>query len=244
MEEATSSLIPQEEKPMGGASKVANIFFQPRKVFESLKIKPTWLVPFIIVTLLGMFFYYCAYPIIMSEQVAKIQANEKIPEEQKQVIIERMGGGDHPPLWQLGLTPLGGLIYLLIASAVIFFVFNVLLGGGSAFRRVFSVFCYSALVGIPATIVKLPLTLAKKSTDVQTSLALLLSADAKETFLYKIFSSFDIFAIWQVILVSMGMAVVYKFTPKKSYTTVFVLWIIWVFLKSGLSSLFGGMFSF
>jgi hypothetical protein len=242
MEEVTSSL-PPEEKTMGGASKVINLFFEPRRVFESLKIKPTWLVPFIIVILLGMFFYYYAYPVIMSEQIAKIQANEKVPEEQKQAIMERMGGGEHPPIWQLGITPVGGLIYLLIASAILFFVFNVLLGGDSTFRRVFSVFCYSALVGIPATIVKLPLTLVKKTTNVQTSLALLLSADAKDTFLYKIFSSFDIFTIWQVILISMGMAVIYKFSPKKSYTTLFVLWIIWVFLKSGLSSLLGGMFS-
>jgi hypothetical protein len=243
MEEVTSS-VPQEEKTMGGASKVVSIFFEPKKVFESLKIKPTWLVPFIIVILLGMVYYYYAYPIIMSEQVAKIQANEKIPEEQKQAIIEKMGGGEHPPVWQLGITPIGGLIYLVIASAVLFFVFNVLLGGDSTFRKVFSVYCYSALVGIPATIVKLPLTLVKKSTDVQTSLAILLSPDAKGSFLYNILSSFDIFVIWQVILISIGLAVVYKFTPKKSYTTVFVLWIVYVFLKSGLSSLFGGMFSF
>ena len=239
-----ASTVPREEKTMGGASKVLSLFFEPRKVFESLKIKPTWLVPFIIVILLGMVFYYYAYPIIMSEQVAKIQANVKIPEEQKQAIIEKMQGGEHPPAWQLGITPIGGLIYLVIASAILFFVFNVLLGGDSTFRKVFSVYCYSALVGIPATIVKLPLTLVKKSTDVQTSLAILLSPDAKGSFWYNILSSFDIFVIWQVILISIGLAVVYKFTPKKSYTTVFVLWIVYVFLKSGLSSLLGGMFSF
>jgi len=242
MEEVTSS-VPQEEKTLGGASKIINLFFEPKKVFESLKIKPTWLVPFIIVCILGMGYYYYAYPFIMGEQIAKIQANEKIPEEQKQAIVEKMGS-EHPPAWQLGITPLGGLIYLLIASAVFLFVFNVLLGGDSTFRRVFSVYCYSALVGIPETIVKLPLTLAKKSINVQTSLALLLSPDVKETFLYRLFASVDIFAIWQMILVSMGMAVMYKFTPKKSYTTVFVIWIVWIFLKSGLSSLLGGMFSF
>jgi uncharacterized membrane protein len=242
--EEVGSTVPQEEKPMGGASKIINLFFEPKKVFASLKIKPTWLIPFIIVSLLGMVYYYYAYPFIMGEQIAKIEANEKIPAEQKGAIIEKMQGTGHPPAWQLGISPIGALFYLAIASAVLFFIFNVLLGGDSTFRKVFSVYCYSGLVGIPATVVKLPLTLVKKSTDVQTNLALLLSPDAKGSFLYSIFSSFDIFVIWQVILISMGMAVVYKFTPKKSYTTVFVLWIIWVFLKSGLSSLLGGMFSF
>jgi hypothetical protein len=242
MEEITSP-VPQEEKIMGGASKVINVFFEPKKVFESLKIKPTWLLPFIIAAILGMGFYYFAYPMIMSEQIAKIEANEKIPAEQKEVILEKIGEREHPPVWQLGISPIGVLVYFTIASAVLFFVFNVLLGGDCTFRKVFSVYCYSSLVAIPATIVKFPLTLVKKTTDVQTSLALLLSPDVKETFLYKIFSSFDIFVIWQVILVSMGMGVMYKFTSKKSYTTVFALWIVWIFLKSGLSSLFGGMFS-
>lgn len=240
--EEISSPVPQEEKTMGGVSKIVNIFFEPRKVFESLKIKPTWLVPFIIVALLGMVFYYFAYPMIMSEQIGKIEANEKIRAAQKEAIIERMQEMEHPPVWQLGITPIGVLIYFAMASAILFFVFNVLLGGDSTFREVFSVYLYSALVGIPATAVKLPLTLVKKTADVQTSLALLLSPDVKETFLYRILSSFDIFVIWQVILVSLGLAVVYKFTPKKSYTTVFVLWIVWIFLKSGFSSLFGGMF--
>lgn len=243
MEEVASS-VQQEEKTMGGASKVINIFFEPRKVFESLKIKPTWLVPFIVVTLLGISFYYFAYPMIMHDQIAKIEANERIPEPQKETIIAKMQESQHPPLWQLGLTPVGVLVYLVVASAVLFFVFNVILGGDSTFRRAFSVYCYSGLVGIPATIVKLPLTLVKKSTDVQTSLAIILSPDAKETFLYKIFSSFDIFTIWQVILVSLGLGVLYKYSTKKAFTAVLVLWLIWIFLKSGLSTLFGGAFSF
>jgi hypothetical protein len=243
MEEITSP-VPPEEKTMGGASKILNLFFEPKRVFESLKIKPTWLVPFIIVALLGMSFYYFAYPMIISEQIAKIKANEKIPAEQKEAIIEKMQGTGHPPVWQLGISPIGMLVYLAVASAVLFFVFNVLLGGDSSFRKVFSVYCYSALVGIPATIVKLPLTLVKKSADVQTSLALLLSPDVKEKFLYKVFSSFDIFVIWQVILISMGMGVLYKYSTKKAFTAVLVLWVIWIFLKSGLSSLFGGMVSF
>jgi hypothetical protein len=242
MEEVTSP-VPSEEKTMGGAFKIINTFFEPKKVFESLKNKPTWLVPFIIVALLGMGYYYFAYPMIMSEQIAKIEANERIPDSQKELIIERMGESDHPPLWQLGISPVGVLIYFALASTVLFFVFNVLLGGDSTFRKVVSVYFYSALVGIPATLVKFPLILAKKSADVQTSLALLLSPDAKETFLYKILSSFDIFVIWQVILVSLGMGALYKYSTKKAFTTVFILWIIWIFLKSGLSSLFGGMLS-
>ncbi|NIN01246.1 MAG: hypothetical protein GTO24_25085 [candidate division Zixibacteria bacterium] len=243
MEQTIPSVQP-EEKTMGGASKVFNIFFEPRKVFESLKIKPTWVLPFIIVALLGMGFFYYTFPYMMDQQVQRIQENERIPEEQKERIIETLKEKEHPPVWQLAIAPAGSLIALVIVSAVLFFVFNVLMGGDSTFRRAFSVYCYSALVAIPSMIVKFPLIMSKGNLNVQTSLALLLSADAKDTFLYSVLSSFDIFTVWQVILVSMGLGVMYGYTTKKAFTAVFILWIVWILLKSGLGTMLGGIIRF
>ena len=242
--EEVGSTVPQEEKTLGGASKIINLFFEPKKVFASLKIKPTWLVPFIIVAILGIGSFYFTYPLMMKQQVEKIRENEKIPDKQKQKIIETMTEKDHPPLWQLPFAPVGTLLVFAILAAVLFFVFNVLLGGDSTFRRVFSVFCYSSLIGIPSMVVKFPLTIMKQDINVQTSLALLLSADSKDTFLYRVLSGFDIFTLWQVILISIGMGVLYSYTTKKAFTVVFVLWVLLILGMSGLSSLLGGMFSF
>ena len=239
MEETVQTVQP-EESTMGGLSKVVNIFFEPRKVFQSLKIKPTWLVPVIIVAVLGMGFFYYTFPYIMNEQVQNIRDNDRIPEEQKERIIDRIKEAEHPPIWQLAIAPVGTLISLVIVAAVLFFVFNVLMGGDSGFRRVFSVYCYSSLIAIPAMIVKFPLVMMKGNINVQTSLGLLLSADAKGSFLYSVLSSFDIFTLWQVILVSLGLGVMYKFSTKKAFTTVAILWVIWIFAKSGLSGVFGG----
>jgi hypothetical protein len=130
----------------------------------------------------------------------------------------------------------------VVAAAVLFFIFNVLLGGDSSFRRVFSVYCYASLVAMLGMIVRFPLIMTKGDMNVQTSLALLLSPNAKDSFLYSVLSSFDVFSIWQVILVSMGLGVIYKYSTKKAFTAVVILWIIYILAKSGLSSVFGGAF--
>jgi hypothetical protein len=91
-------------------------------------------------------------------------------------------------------------------------------------------------------IVKFPLIMMKENLNVQTSLALLLSSNDKDTFLYSVFSSFDIFTIWQVVLVSMGLGVLYKYTTKKAFSAVFILWVIWILVKSVFSTVFGGAF--
>jgi hypothetical protein len=240
--EQVISTIPPEQKPMGGASKILNIFFEPRKVFESLKIKPTWLVPYIIVALLGIGFFYTTYPYIMNQQAERIRDNDKIPEEQKQMIIDKMTENTHPPVWQLPIAPIGTILVFVILAAILFFVFNVILGGDSSFRRVFSVYCYSNLIAIPSMLVKFPLIMFKKDIGIQTSLALLLSAESKETFLYRVLSGFDIFTLWSVILISIGLGIMYRYTTKKAFSIVFVLWVLLILITSGLSSIFGGMF--
>jgi hypothetical protein len=243
MEEQLSS-VPQEEATMGGFSKVINTFFEPRKLFQSLKIKPAWLVPFIIVAILVMASSWFTFPLIMKDVVTNIQENERFTEEQKEMIIERIAGAEHPPAYQLVLAPVGVLVYLFLISGVLFLVFNVLLGGDSSFKRVLSVFSYSSLIAIPQAIVKLPLTFAKQTANIQTSLAILLSPDAKESFLYKVLGGFDIFTLWQVILIALGLAVMYKYTMKKSFSVVLILWILLIVVSSALSTLLGGMLRF
>lgn len=242
--EQTTPVVQPEVKTMSGVSKVFNIFFEPRRVFESLNIKPTWIVPIIIVALLGVSFFYFTFPYMIDQQVQRIRDNENIPDQAKTSIIEKMEEQTHPPLWQMAIAPAGILVSFIVVVAVLFFVFNVLLGGDSTFRRVFSTYCYSSLVTIPATIVKFPLVMAKENINVQTSLALVLSPDKQGSFIYSVLSSFDIFTIWQVMLLSIGLGVMYKFTTKKAMMAVFVLWIVWILLKSGLGSAFGGKIGF
>jgi hypothetical protein len=243
MEQTLSSVQP-EEKPMGGASKVFNIFLEPRRVFESLRAKPTWLIPFIIVTLLVIVSTYLTFPYIMKAQVERIEQMENIPEARRNDIVEEMEQMRQPPAWQVAIIPVFSLFVLVVFSAVLFFVFNVLMGGDSSFRSVLSVYSYSGLVMIPALIVKLPLIIMKESVNVQTSLALLPFANADNRFLYGVLSGFDIFSLWEVILISLGLGVMYKLSTTKAFMAVLILWVLLILVKSGLSSGLGMNFGF
>lgn len=241
MEEKLSP-VPEEKTTMSGFSKVINTYFEPRKVFESLKIKSTWLVPFIIFVVLGLVTTWFMHPLRMKQVITQIEENERYTEEQKEMIIDRIGSSDRPPIYQMGVIPLFMFGYLILFSGILYFVFNVLLGGGSSFKRVLSVFSYSTLIAIPQSIVQLPLALSKQTADVNTSLAIFLSTESKGTFFHSVLKGFDIFTLWQVIVISIGLAVMYNYTTKKSFTTVFIMWVLLIVVGAGLSSLFGGMF--
>jgi hypothetical protein len=119
------------------------------------------------------------------------------------------------------------------------------MGGEAKFKKVFSVVAWSSLVGVLAGIIKTPLILSKGTLQgVTTSLAILLPTPEpgqSPSVLYQLLTKFDVFTIWTIALYCIGLAVIYKFTTKKSATLVISLWIIWIIISVALGSIFGGM---
>jgi hypothetical protein len=240
MEEQLSS-APEEKATMDGFSRIINTYFDPRKVFESLRIKPSWLIPFIILSVVGILSFYIAIlPIVENQVITQIESMEQMPEDQKEIAIEK---SLQYVKFQGIAVPILTIVVFFVASLVLWFVFNMM-GGESTFKRVLAVFSYSSLVDIPAAIVKVPLIFVKKSMEIQTSLAIFLSSELKETFLYKVLSGLDIFTFWKVLLISIGLSVMYRYTMRKSFSAVLIVWVISILLLTGLSTLLGGLFRF
>lgn len=240
MTEAIGTALP-EQKSMSGFSKIWGIFFRPREVFASLKDKPNWLLPFIIVCVLSLIVVYVTYDARMFDIKNNIFSNPDLTEEQRVVIEERLN--QQSPILSVAFTPVGVTVYIFFFTLVLFLVFNVILGGTGSFKKMLSIFTYSLLVGIPGFVIKTPLILAKGSIEkVQTSLALFLPVDLSDKFYYNFLAGFDIFNFWQVMLISLGVSVVYNFTFKKSFTAVFILWLLAILVGTVLKTVFGGMF--
>lgn len=128
---------------------------------------------------------------------------------------------------------------LLLVFTLVLNLFIPLFGGESGFRRVFGVVCFSSLVVVPAAILKLIIVVMTRSPFVTTSLALLTPNLAKDSFIYQFLAGFDLFVIWEMILVAMGIGIVNNLARKNAYVLVFTIWFISIFIGIGLRSIFG-----
>ncbi len=81
--------------------------------------------------------------------------------------------------------------------------------------------------------------LATNKITVATNLALLFPN--VPIYLKSIFSCIDIFTIWELILVSVGLKVVFNLQTKQTAPVVFLVWFGYVLLLSGLLTLSGGL---
>ena len=98
-------------------------------------------------------------------------------------------------------------------------------------------YIYTSLVSIPSLILITILAQSKKSFDIQTSLALFLDSESSGVFLYRFLSHIDVVPAWQVVLVAIGFAIIYKFEFKKSLTVIIILLLINSVISAGAGSL-------
>jgi len=230
-----------QETSLSIGSKLGLIFTNPKRVFESLKIKPDWLVPTLIIVVLSVASAFFLKDITLEMQKERIIASENIPEEQKEVILQRF---EDSGSMQMIMGMVGAVVFVFASFALVaglyLFTGNVILGGQSNFKTLLAVYAWGFMPSIPEAIIKIPLMLAKNSIHVYTSLAILFDTSESETVLFKIANAVDIFALWRVALWAIGFSVVYKFTEGKSYAVIGAWYIIWVVVSIALSSLFQG----
>lgn len=224
---------------MSFGAKFINIFTNPRRVFESLSGGHEWVILWLIVSAVAVAGYLPIKDVVKTSQIQKVQeqldANPQVTAEQKQQILDRMESQFDNPLWTL-LTPVFMLVAMVIVAAVLMFIANIILGGNVRYLTMLNAYGWAMMVILPATIVTVPLVMAKGSMDVTLGLGVLTSADTG-AFLKKFLSLFELFGLWQVWLSSVAVSVLGKSSAGKSFAAVFVAWLVWVLVQGGLATL-------
>jgi hypothetical protein len=243
MEENVTEKMKQEEPRLSFVSKFVLIFTNPTKVFTNLAQYPTWIGPTLVILVISIVGGYLMKDLGMQAQKEKILQSERIPEERKEMILERMEQGSGSQL-QTIMMPLSIVVFVFgsiaLVAGLFLFTGNFILGGKANYKSMLAVYAWGSLVSIPEAIIKIPLALAKKSIHVYTSLAILFDPSESETTLFKIANAVDVFAIWRVVLWAIGFSIVYKFTRGKSYAAIGAWYVIWIVVSIVFSNLFAG----
>ena len=206
--------------------KMVGMLLSPSKTIEQIKVKPDWLIPMIFILFATLtvqlvakpyFFNSRQYEKLIEDTVGKTGMDRESVESmmQKQMGIMMPVGG-------LVMTP----IIILAFAGIFFFGGNIILGGKTDFRTMFSLNVYVGVIGSVGLLLKLPLIIAKGSTDILTNLAILMPVDMDETILYQLLNMIDVVLIWQTVLLAMGFVIIYDWQQKKANTLVIGIWVL------------------
>ncbi|MCX6834754.1 MAG: YIP1 family protein [candidate division Zixibacteria bacterium] len=219
---------------------IADVFLAPTQAFESFKLKPTNLVPLILVILLGAIAGGLPYKQNAQSQIDLLSSSTSLPPQALEQI--RQNAQNPSPI----TSTAGGAIVLpiitLIGALIAWFIGSFILGKKAVYLHVWGVILLADLISLVGGVLRSLLIVAKDSIYVSLGPAALLPGKDFTSILYSILYYTDIFAIWSLIVAGFGYAAIFGVSRSKGMTISVVLWAIGILFVVG-SQLIGFSFA-
>ena len=110
------------------------------------------------------------------------------------------------------------------AYAGLLMLLKMLLGATGTFKQVFGVVVHSSVIMAVATLFLTPLNYVRESMDSATSLRIFLPMLDDGSFLASLLGSIDVFRVWWVIVLSIGLAVLFRRKTSTIAVTLFAVY--------------------
>jgi hypothetical protein len=234
---------------MSEISRITGVFFEPGKTFEDVAQKPTFLVPLLLVMVCSL-----VYMVLFSQHVGwermirhqvetSKQSQQQTPEQREQGI---QVGLKIAPIFGYAASVVGVPLVYLISAAVLLAMVKIM-SSPTRFSQVFAVICYSGITGLVFIALAVAVMFLKNPDDfdLQNPLAFnlgaLLDPNSGSKFVYTLATSIDLFAIWKIILIAIGL----KATGGRSLSftgallAVLIPWGLWILCAAALAGLRG-----
>lgn len=115
-------------------------------------------------------------------------------------------------------------LILLVLAGLLYAVFNAAMGGTATFKQVFAVVAHSWVILAVSQLFTLPLAYAKGELTSATNLGVLLPMIDDKSFIGKFVGTIDVFLIWMVIVLAIGLAVLYRRKTQPIAIGLFILY--------------------
>lgn len=212
-------------EPFGLGARVLGILTSPRATFERVVADPRW-IGVLVLAVVGVAVMSSlllstdfAQRALIEEQVASMEVFGVTVTDEIYADMEQ--GGQFAAYSALGFTLIGVPILCVILAGLLHGVGYGLLGAGASFGQVFAVVAHAGVVYLAQQLFVVPLNYARESITPPTTLAAFAPMLGDDTFAFKLLSAIDLFVIWWVMILSIGLAVAWKRRTAPIATTLY-----------------------
>lgn len=227
---------PVQQGGGGGALlDVVKVLYEPMAVFERVRDRPKFLLPFLGICAVQVAIYFVNLPFLkVAMQAQMAQAPAGSPDTTK-----------FAPLFAIGI-PIG-LGIALVLGAFILWVLVSLVGGDGKFGTLLSVATYTSvpsviLLAIVGTIVLQVQGSAQITSpqDMQPALGLDLLAPGAKGFMGAVLKGINPFSIWGLVLTAIGVSTTHRVSKGSGYVVAAASLVIGLLIGGAFGALFGG----
>jgi len=230
--------------PTSQLSRIVNVFTSPSDAFEGIAGSPskvgTWLIPMLCALAISIFISY----LLVSNETLRAQLLEsqkqsmqkmvesgRITQQQADMQAERMesmGGGMF-----MAFAVIGSIVFLagyyFGGSLFLWLGGKFVLKSPGGYGKYLEVYGTSAWVGILGAVITVLMILGMNSMYASPSAGLAVLSEYDPTnHTHRFLTSLNIFSVWQVLVIGLGLSKLSGKGLGMSLGVAFVLWLIWV----------------
>jgi hypothetical protein len=239
---------------MSTGQTLTGIFFEPGRVFESLRERPRFLAAAIISTVFllaftTLFFQRVGYERMITEAIESSPRAEQMTPEQKEQAIRVQSSPVVKAIYYC--SPIIVVALIIAVGAALYLLGSMLMGRQLRYKQALAVWTYSSMPPIVVSMLLNIVLLFLKSPDdydivrasrrglVQANLGLLIDLKAAPV-LGTLLSSIDLFAFYGLFLAALGLRKVGKMSSGAAWGIVLTIWIIGVIVRCSFAGITGG----
>jgi hypothetical protein len=190
------------------------IITSPKETFARVVAHPKWLGMLVLTTLLVALF--SALPMTtdagkqaaLDQQVASMKSFGMDVSDDLYAQMEK--GADRLPYTTAGFVLFISPIMAVIIAGVLFAIFNAALGGEASFKQVFAVLVHAGAVSALSTVFSGIINYFRGGSGSAANLGALLPMLPEDSFAANLLGTIDVFLVWYVIVLAMGLGVLYR----------------------------------
>lgn len=230
--------------PANLLSRFIGVVFSPRAAFQGIVAAPRWIGMLVLIAV----FMSVATFLFLSTEVGRqalldqqVSAMESFGMTVTDEVYSQMEGRLSFAQYTGSIAQFFALpIMYVIIAGILFAIFSAAMGGEAAFKQVFTVVVHSGAVSVVQQLFVLPLNYVRESMSSPTNIAALLPMVPEGSFLAYLLGAIDIFVIWWVMVLAIGLAVLYRRRTQPVALTLFVIYAVIALCIAGVRSWMGG----
>jgi hypothetical protein len=234
-----------QNKPAPGLfARMMGVLFSPKETFAAVVAKPRWLGVMLVTLVMSSAAYYVILSsqdmqdAIVDQQIRGMESRGNVVSDQQVANIERFIGY-LPVGYAVGIFILGPLFGAAIAG-IVTGIFTTLMGGNGTFKQVFAVMNHAGFIpAISVIFIAGMVAAGVKPIGVRppgANLGVFLPFLEETSFLAIMLRSIDMFLLWWMVVLAIGLGVLYKRRTGPIATTLIGLYIVVALLIATFTS--------
>jgi len=210
-------------------ARIAGVIFSPRATYAEIAARPrifgalAFVLAVIVIATFAFLSTGVGQQASLDNQVRQMESFGRTVNDAQYAQMERMAPYSRyfAAGFQLVLTP----IMALIVAGLAFAVFNAALGGDASFKQVYAIVVHSGALLTLQALFTLPLAYARENLSGATNLGVFFPFLDENSFAARLLGSLDLFLIWWMVSLAIGLGVLYRRRTGPIATTLLVIYV-------------------